>query len=107
MIDSELGFVAVRGQRGRGGHDAGVTDEDIETGFAGLEGLGCGVDGGKRGEIAGEESNGGGGSARVAYRGDQGFRGGAIAARDVDFGGVMLGQSESGAGSEAGGTWDG
>lgn len=47
VVDAELVFVALLGQGGLGGHDASVTDEDIELGALGEEVLGGCLDRGK------------------------------------------------------------
>lgn len=55
VVDSELHFVAVVGQGGRRGHDAGAADEHVETGRGELrKGR---FDGGEGGEVRFDEDD--------------------------------------------------
>lgn len=51
VVDAELHLVAVGGQGGRDGHDAGVQDEEVEARGGGEEGVGAGADRGQRGVV--------------------------------------------------------
>lgn len=85
-IGGDLKFIALRGFGTRGGyHDAGIVDEDVETGFLGLEGIRGGFNGCQVGEVELQEGNfsytlGGGGPDG----GDGGVGFALAAASDVD-----------------------
>ena len=59
VVRAELQLVAVTRQARRGGHDAGVQHEDVETGGLGRDGAGGGGDGRERGQVHGEGLDGG------------------------------------------------
>jgi len=102
MVGGELDFVSIGGKPRQSGHDSGVADENVDPREVvhGEDFVGGGTDRGEVGEIAGEKSDGGGGSNSLAL--GEGGRGGfGVTSGEDDVRWVVLREMNYGAGAKA------
>ncbi len=91
VVGSELDLVAVRSQGRWVRHDAGIAEQDVEAGGLRGEVLGCGGDGGERGEVTLDEVNSSAGDSNLDVL--DGLVGGLlVAAGEIDVFWIVLGE---------------
>ena len=97
VVRAELDLVAVFGEGGREGHNAGVVDEEVETRAGGEHGGGGPLHGGEGTEVEFEEGDAAFG-AGVCFHdlGHGGVEFGARAGGQVEFGRVVFGELQDG-----------